>query len=107
MVSRHRVRWLISLTGENSDHSTLSNVELVWSQEPGLKLKSRPEGIGAGELGVTGRVAQGFLPPELPEPWGHSLTPGSPFLHPKKKDKNPYLYNRRIKQVCCFLLSDV
>lgn len=37
-----------------------------------MKLKSRPEGIGAGELGGRGRVAQGFPPPELPEPWGHS-----------------------------------
>lgn len=35
-----------------------------------MKLKSRPEGIGAGELGGRGRVAQAFPPPELPEPWG-------------------------------------
>lgn len=55
-----------------------------------MKLKSRPEKVsvqGSWVWGVRGRMASGFQQSELPEPWGHSSTPGSPFLHPKKKKK--------------------
>lgn len=76
-----------------------------------MKLKSRPEKVsvqGSWVWGVRGRMAPGVQQSELPEPWGHSSTPGSPFLHPKKKkDKNPYLYNRRIRQVCFFIIRCV
>lgn len=57
-----------------------------------MKLKSRPEKVsvqGSWVWGVRGRMAPGFQQSELPEPRGHSSTPGSPFLHPKKRIKIP------------------